>query len=475
MYSYSLIIADDNISTANGLHDMICAEFPNIHIISVCSNGEQVIELLQKNAVDILILDVQMPAKTGIDVLRYIYENKRNTKTILITGYTKFEYALDAIKYKVSNLIPKPINNKLMIQSIQDIIRSIEMDVSSAHMQTNNILKAYKLLKNNVKMVYYGYKIQDDNMLFGDLDGDPPIGERQSVLVEFVFNFNNNSGINTFGIWSDLFDDVNDSMDSFCVYEEAELAKVFIISKLNHTVKFNAAVKKYIDDCVQLAKSIYNLDCKVNFLWQGAFGDYNAHPDFEKLVHIYCKYLDTSNMIAKNDFIDLIRTTTFSTAQNFALDLLNYTVPETNGSFSKIKKEILRAGNQSEVLDAISEIEEAYFMEKQNGKDIICAIKGYIINHYDRDMTLNSIASEFNISPYYLSKLFKQKSSQGFSDYVVFVKMNKAKELLANNEYSISTVASMVGYSTDYFRKIFKEQVGISPGQYAKMGLKNRL
>lgn len=474
MCSYSLLIADDNISTANGLHDMITAEFPNIDIASVCSNGAQAIEYLQKHFVDMMILDVQMPAGTGIDVLKYIHDNKLNIKTILITGYTKFEYALDAIKYQVSNLITKPINHKMMIQAIRNIIGEIEATVSSAHMQTDSILKAYKLIKNNVKMVYYGYSIQNDNALFGNLEGDTPIGERQCVLLEFVFNYSA-ANKNAFGIWSDLFDDMNDHMDTFCVYEEPELAKVFIISKLENRVLFDHAVKKYTDDCVKLAGSVYQLNCKVHCLWSGKFGAYNMNANSEKLVQIYCKYLETSNMIAKKDFIDLIQTGNFSTAQNFALDLLRYTVPGSHPAFPKIEKSILRACNPNEVLGAIAEIEEVYFAEKQNGKDIISAIKGYIINHYDRNMTLNSIANEFNVSPYYLSKLFKQKSQQGFSDYVVYVKMNKAKELLANNEYSIGTVASMVGYSTDYFRKVFKEQVGISPGQYAKMGLKNRL
>lgn len=73
----------------------------------------------------------------------------------------------------------------------------------------------------------------------------------------------------------------------------------------------------------------------------------------------------------------------------------------------------------------------------------------------------------FYLNPSYLSRLFKKETGGKFIDYLVKVRLNKAKELLAGGKKTVNQVSEMVGYTnTRYFRQIFKEHIGLTPQQY---------
>ncbi|WP_094550641.1 response regulator transcription factor [Petroclostridium xylanilyticum] len=97
---------------------------------------------------------------------------------------------------------------------------------------------------------------------------------------------------------------------------------------------------------------------------------------------------------------------------------------------------------------------------------IISTIKSHVKKHY-KDVTLENIAELVHMNPYYLSKFFKQKTGQNFSDYVITVKMKKAAELLDDINYKTYEISDMVGYSSPKnFTRTFKKYFGMSPREY---------
>lgn len=84
-------------------------------------------------------------------------------------------------------------------------------------------------------------------------------------------------------------------------------------------------------------------------------------------------------------------------------------------------------------------------------------------------MSLETTADYFNLSYGYLSRLFKEKTGYGFSEYVINEKLQKAKELVVSGNTSIKTVAERLGYyKLSYFSVIFKEKFGMTPTQFRK-------
>lgn len=100
--------------------------------------------------------------------------------------------------------------------------------------------------------------------------------------------------------------------------------------------------------------------------------------------------------------------------------------------------------------------------------DVIDKAMQYIQDHYMRnDLSLNLLASEFHISVSHLSKLFKEQKECNFIDYLMDIRMNQAKSLLAGTEDKIRDIAEQVGYSNvNSFVRIFKKMTGLTPTEY---------
>lgn len=90
----------------------------------------------------------------------------------------------------------------------------------------------------------------------------------------------------------------------------------------------------------------------------------------------------------------------------------------------------------------------------------------YIDTHYRNDISLENCADEEQMTPYALSKAFKQVSGINFIDYLTRVRMDAAKQLLRETTMKINDVAAAVGYQHSYFNRIFKKQEGVTPSQY---------
>lgn len=96
--------------------------------------------------------------------------------------------------------------------------------------------------------------------------------------------------------------------------------------------------------------------------------------------------------------------------------------------------------------------------------------KQYIDNHFtEPDLTLESISSAVDISSVYIRKLFSEYAMMSPTEYITFLRISYAKNLLQNAPLSIAQVAEQVGYvDGGYFSKKFKSVTGQSPRDYQK-------
>ena len=96
-------------------------------------------------------------------------------------------------------------------------------------------------------------------------------------------------------------------------------------------------------------------------------------------------------------------------------------------------------------------------------------LTSYIKKHYAETITLDTLCSLVNLSPSYIIRLFRQYTSVAPMAYVALIRIEKAKELLAESPLSISEIALMVGFQDSfYFSRKFKQITGITPRQYRR-------
>jgi len=114
----NLLIADDEHKIRRGIKGLIDTEKYNINTILEAEDGEVALKIINNVAIDIVLLDINMPFLNGIELLAEIRKKNTNMQIIIISGYDEFSYAKEALKYNVLEYVLKPIKK----QELQDVI-----------------------------------------------------------------------------------------------------------------------------------------------------------------------------------------------------------------------------------------------------------------------------------------------------------------------------------------------------------------
>lgn len=98
------------------------------------------------------------------------------------------------------------------------------------------------------------------------------------------------------------------------------------------------------------------------------------------------------------------------------------------------------------------------------------ALLKYIDANYKKPLQQKELCERFGLHPSYCSRLFASKLGHGFAEHLTAIRMQEAKRLLLQGEYSVADVAELCGYSDYYyFTKVFTKSFGISPSKTKKV------
>lgn len=112
---------------------------------------------------------------------------------------------------------------------------------------------------------------------------------------------------------------------------------------------------------------------------------------------------------------------------------------------------------------------EKLFSDKNYGAvdEAIKRVLAYIHENYQREISLSDLSRVIFLSPDYFSRVFKEQVGCTFSEYILNLRVEKAKELLADTELLVGEVGRKVGYpDPNYFSRVFGRTAGISPSRY---------
>ena len=166
-----VLYVEDDSSVRNELSSLLSNFFSNVY---TASNGEEGLELYisKQKDIDIIIADINMPKMTGIEMLEEIRKFDKNIPAIFTTAYSDTEFLIDAIKLKVFEYCIKPIDIRLLINTLGELANILYQDFLLK--QQNRKLNKYKdiiysnniVIRTNKKM-----KISFVNNLFCEITG----------------------------------------------------------------------------------------------------------------------------------------------------------------------------------------------------------------------------------------------------------------------------------------------------------------
>ncbi len=134
----SILIVDDEVGPRESLRMIL----KPIYEIFTAVNGDEALQVIQNENIDLVTLDLRMPGLSGIDVLREIKKLRADVEVIVITGYGTLTNAQEAIRYGAGDFISKPFN-------VADIIAIISKSFErrNYNMKIKNLIQQIKDLR----------------------------------------------------------------------------------------------------------------------------------------------------------------------------------------------------------------------------------------------------------------------------------------------------------------------------------------
>lgn len=171
------VVIEDEILIREGLCKLMKKMFPEITVSSVAGNGQEGLVCIQRDKPDLIITDVRMPVMDGLEMIVKMQESGIFPKIIVLTAYSEFSYAQQAVKLGVYDYIIKPVVVQEFVQTIQKIQSLYEQEQK----RTPDTIGS---LENIISGVLYGTSVLDEKMR-NFLDKKYGIAE-DTLLIELL-------------------------------------------------------------------------------------------------------------------------------------------------------------------------------------------------------------------------------------------------------------------------------------------------
>lgn len=493
-----MVLADDEVVITKGIQKLVDWNALGIEIAGVFEEGRSAFEAIVKNQPELALLDISMPGMTGIDIIRECAALNLNTQFIFISGFQDFEYAKSALKYGAVDYLLKPIILEELMNAVEHCIVNITgIKKEPQQLFMDNRDEFTKLIE--VEDVCY-VPVLADMVDSGDMSG------QMKKLVQFSFF----SFIEEYieGIQAGITFRRADRM--VIVLKGMEREQCFeVIQKLQRELEEKLHVKSvfvvgqvaehmseipYIyEKCISMSGYFFFADwLSTTILDVGheVFGNKVQMEHFQTVRDEMLDVLQEKKEDAFDRVFDLFAKLTCKLADGKREDACFYFCTAVRLAGERLAafgvdvsdevdmKVLLELGRGSVSYTQLVEIyhkillqfreklqDTASNSEKQN----YLKAKAYIEKHYAENLTLNVLAEEIHMNPYYFSAFFKKNAGINFKDYVCRIRLEHAIPLLVSSDKKTYEIAVEVGFTdARTFTEAFQRHYGETPNAYRK-------
>ena len=509
---YKLVIVEDEENIRNSLENFIPWEEMGFRVVCSFSDGSDALAFLKDNPCDAVMTDILMSRMSGLEMIRQLHQIHPQTKVVILSGHSNFDYAQQAIAYKVAHYLVKPVDEDELIgifKGLKEQLDEEREEQALAETQTSDLKQM--LMKCFFRDLLTGNVTSDSELgvylkllELSELDKSCPLfafeirdgrQDREDTLSEVALESR----------LREQFPFVDGDFRCFTIEERADKWRQVVVGLPQLTEK--TACNRKLQDATKKLTDIlsntytFHLTHSVNQisdLLTGAKSAENAEPtdrkmdsDLYNIVFSDYKLLIVELDIASketlfnvlNRILRGLRGTSVEDAR-FALKNL-YSVIELNYKKRKINVWDITDGGfdsnhlySADSLESLSECVRKDFAALCNGlkerrheseHNVIGRIVTYLNENIHEDIGHDAIANMHRIHPGYLSRLFKKEMGETLSEYQLRIKIERAAELLKDGRYKVGEIAVMVGYNaSSYFSIMFKKHTGCSPREYSQ-------
>ena len=130
--SYQVLIVDDEEIVCRGLARFVKWELYGFEVAGTAGSVDEALAFLKKNPVDLAFMDIRMPEKTGLDLLKILRRKYPDVKSVILSGYSDFSYAQEAIRGGAVDYLTKPV----VLKDIEELLKRLSREFSERRKET---------------------------------------------------------------------------------------------------------------------------------------------------------------------------------------------------------------------------------------------------------------------------------------------------------------------------------------------------
>ncbi|EMS72029.1 response regulator transcription factor [Ruminiclostridium cellobioparum] len=478
------------------------------------AEGKTGLEIMKSHKPDIVLVDMRMPVMGGLEFIKAASAEFPNSKYVIISGYSDFEYARTAIKYNVADYLLKPVIEEELDNVLRQVVQGLDSERLS--LQYNPVAHIARMLSADPESsrcgsIYYGIAaIYLVNQFREEKEKKFDFSHKASEISRLVLKCwddrssclptaeNDRQLLLAVKVPAAAGDRVP-SEDKLRADAAQQVEKLVEALRTDYGVYTIASVGSFhpkIEAVFESYRAAMELLNNINLLDNSRSVFTAAHTnDMPKWLSVlgkkelFTRAFDQKNLKSARDIVEQYFSSIKKHGYVSREDLIRITLEfmtvfreiAVEKGVMEVKRIIPQAGDRNifsgcfkteDFGGFIHSVFKALVESTSNPQtcsihNIIIEIKEYIDNNYSEEISLTTFSSRYHMTREYLSKQFKEQFGLGIYEYVLKLRMTIAAKYLEDLNIKVQEVAQRVGYAdNNYFSRAFKTFYGVSPKEY---------
>ncbi len=491
----NIVVVDDEERIRQGLAKLIMQAGNEFQVTGIFAGALELLSKIDELSVDLVITDIKMPMMNGLELIEKLQIRCPKLKVAIVSGFDDFTFARQALRFGVEEYLLKPVDKSELEQLLHKMRIKLEQEQLLESVTLDDHLRL--LLFNDVESLPKHLRLEACR----ELERTPLFQEPYAVIVL--------RGTSTISLeqmktatsgwlsdwkmleWDDrivLIVGINSSEHADRVRELGQT----LLHRLPVVFEGRLGGSDVFRGTSWLREAYRQGDTAMQHAWydngKRAFADYaRVARKPHSLTHLF--------VLLNREFQAEISLSDYKRAREAVTRWFNECIalkpnwPELREGcetvLALIKRYLPELGNEARITACepdrfadketfmkfyLNEVDKLFrlLQEAHQENRVIETVKTYIHQHFAEELELNRLAEEVFLTPSYLSKLFKTETGETITDFLISVRIDRAKDWLREkNALKTYEVGEKVGYADPaYFNKVFKKVVGCTPKEF---------
>ncbi len=522
MKKYRLLIVDDEALIRKGLRARIeYFGFADLEI-DEAESGREALEKFRRNGADLALVDISMPDMNGLELIGRVKEFSPATNFVLLSGYAEFSYAQQAIRLGVRAYLNKPVSNEVLREQIDSILKelragdaasggAVERHYTDPEKELNLFLTGgagdarpnvvCPELNERLPHLFGGGKVYLGILHIGSRDREDRrlSGGQLSAMRQVIHKLFMEAPCRCGRMIVNSYQNPQRMFVLFAAESGAGLRRqaeaVFFAVRQGVERRMNVRVAMGVSrmadalsaDCLAEARMALrqrSVHGRSNIYFCEDSAALDAQPIPEAELELLRKHMargdrsgarrqlerlfpENQNENCTAVYLHVLWVRVVSQMMSVFSSMDHAATNQLLNQISRMETMVER----EEIINTLCRLMDVC-MGEESGREMRAAGKigyalEYIREHFNEEIVINDLAARLDMSPSYFSSMFKKEVGQSTMQYITGLRVELAKEYLANSDASVAVIAKDVGYvDSQYFFRVFKKTTGMTPLQY---------